>query len=88
MKQESYEKLQEIKAAGAPDTMFDRVHKLWAEHEALLDLAGDAEVLLSEIVSRHMGDLLPRENFWRECGAVAEKIRAALDERSILSTHS
>ena len=79
MEKESYEKLLEVRATNKDNlTAFDRVHKLWDDHEKLLSLSKEAESLLSEIVSRHIGDLLPRENFWRECGAVAEQLRTII----------
>jgi len=47
--------------------------------QELREAAKEAEELLKEIVTRKMLDQLPRENFWRECGAVREKLTAALD---------
>ena len=45
----------------------------------LREAAKDAKELLAEIVTRKMLNKLPRENFWRECGAVRERLQAALD---------
>lgn len=49
------------------------------KQKILREVAKEAEKLLNEIVSRHMSAQLPRENFWRECGAVRERLTAALD---------
>lgn len=54
--------------------------------QELREAAKDAEELLKEIVTRKMLDQLPRENFWRECGAVSERLHAALDNGVVTLT--
>jgi len=61
------------------DAMLEKKNKRIA---ALEDALREVEDLLSEVVRRHMDDLLPRENFWRECGATAETIRALLESET------
>ena len=60
-------------------------HKLdkHTSQDALREAAKEAEELLREVVFRKMSSQLPRENFWRECGATREKLSAALDNREV-----